>query len=57
MTGDQIEYPGDKSTQTAGSTTAKNLINSVISTLDAELLVIDVKTIYVNTPSEDSNIY
>jgi hypothetical protein len=30
--GDQIEYPGDKSTRTAGLTTAKNIINSVIST-------------------------
>jgi hypothetical protein len=31
--GDQIEYPGDKSTCTAGLTRAKILINSVISTL------------------------
>jgi hypothetical protein len=30
--GDQIEYPGDKSARTAGLTTAKILINSVIST-------------------------
>jgi hypothetical protein len=29
---DQIEYPGDKSTRTAGLTTAKILISSVIST-------------------------
>jgi hypothetical protein len=28
--GDQIEYPGDKSTRIAGLTTAKILINSVI---------------------------
>jgi hypothetical protein len=35
--GDQIEYPGDKSTRTAGLTTAKILINSVISTLGAKL--------------------
>jgi hypothetical protein len=34
---DHIEYPGDKSTHTAGLTTAKNLINSVISTLGATL--------------------
>jgi hypothetical protein len=32
--GDQIEYPGDKSTRTAGLTTEKILINSVISTLE-----------------------
>jgi hypothetical protein len=41
--GDQIEYPGDKSTCTAGLTTAKILINSVISTFGAKFLVIDIK--------------
>jgi hypothetical protein len=48
--GDQIEYPGDKSTRTAGSTIAKILINSVISTLGAKFLVIDIKEFYLNTP-------
>jgi hypothetical protein len=48
--GDQIEYPGDKSTRTAGLTTAKILINSVISTPGAKLLVIDIKKLCVNTP-------
>jgi hypothetical protein len=48
--GDQIEYPGDKSTRTAGLTTAKIIINSVISTLGAKFLVIDIKNFYVNTP-------
>jgi hypothetical protein len=48
--GDQIEYPGDKSTRTAGLTTAKNLINSIISTLGAKFLVIDIKNFYLNTP-------
>jgi hypothetical protein len=48
--GDQIEYPGDKSTRTAGLTTAKILINSVISTPGAKLLVIDINTFYLNTP-------
>jgi hypothetical protein len=48
--GDQIEYPGDKSTRTAGLTTAKILINSVISTLSAKFLVIDIKNFYLNTP-------
>jgi hypothetical protein len=55
--GDQIEYPGDKSTRTAGLTTAKILINSVISTLGAKFLVIDINNFYLNTPSEDSNIW
>jgi hypothetical protein len=50
MGGDQIEYPGDKSTRTAGLTTAKILINSVISTKGARLLVIDIKNFYLNTP-------
>jgi hypothetical protein len=48
--GDQIEYPGDKSTRTAGLTTAKILINSVISNLGAKFLVIDIKKFYLNTP-------
>jgi hypothetical protein len=48
--GDQIEYPGDKSTRTAGLTTAKFFINSVISTFGAKFLVIDIKNFYLNTP-------
>jgi hypothetical protein len=48
--GDQIEYPGDKSTRTAGLTTTKILINSVISTLGAKFLVIDINNFYLNTP-------
>jgi hypothetical protein len=48
--GDQIDYPGEKSTRTTGLTTAKILINSVISTLGAKFLVIDIKKTYLNTP-------
>jgi hypothetical protein len=48
--GDQIEYPGDKSTHTAGLTTEKILISSVISTLGAKFFVIDIKKFYLNTP-------
>jgi hypothetical protein len=48
--GDQIEYPGDKSTRTAGLTTAKILINSVISNPGAKFLVIDINKICLNTP-------
>jgi hypothetical protein len=55
--GNQIEYPGDKSTRTAGLTTAKILINSVISTPSAKFLVIDINNFYLNTPSDDSNIW
>jgi hypothetical protein len=31
-------------------TTAKNLINNVISTLGAKFLVLDIKNFYLNTP-------
>jgi hypothetical protein len=48
--GDQIEYPGDKSTRTAGITTATILINSVISNQGAKFLVIDIQNFYLNTP-------
>jgi hypothetical protein len=48
--GDQIEYPEDKSTRTAGLTTANILINSVISTQGAKFLVIDINNFYLNTP-------
>jgi hypothetical protein len=54
--GDQIKYPGDKSTRTAGLTTEKILINSVISTPGAKFLVIDIKNFYLNTLG-DSNIW
>jgi hypothetical protein len=47
---DQIEYPGDNSTRTAGLTKAKILINSVISTQGAKFLVIDINIFYLNTP-------
>jgi hypothetical protein len=55
--GDHIEYPGDKSTLTAGLTTAKILINSVILTPNAKFLVIDINNFYLNTPSDVSNIW
>jgi hypothetical protein len=48
--GDQIEYPGDKYTRTAGLTTSKILIISLISTKGAILLVVDIKLFYLNTP-------
>jgi hypothetical protein len=48
--GDRIEYPGDKSTVAAGLTTAKILINSVISTQGTKFLVIGINNFYLNTP-------
>jgi hypothetical protein len=55
--GDQIEYHGDKSTHTAGLTTAKILIKSLISTKGARLLVVDIKTSISTPPSQDWNIW
>jgi hypothetical protein len=48
--GGQIEYFGDKSTRTVGLTTAKILINSIISRKWARFLVVDIKNFYLNTP-------
>jgi hypothetical protein len=55
--GDQIEFPGDKSTRTAGLTTAIFFINSVISTLGAKFLVIDITTFYFEHPPRKIQIY
>jgi hypothetical protein len=55
--GNQIEYQGDKSTRTAGLTTAKIIINSVISTLGAKFLVNDINNFYLNTPPRTIRIY
>jgi hypothetical protein len=48
--GDKIEYPSQKSTRTAGLTTAKIPINHVNSTKGAIFLVICIKNFYLNTP-------
>jgi hypothetical protein len=48
--GDKINYPGDVSTKTAGLTTAKLLINSVLSTPGARCMVADIKDFYLNNP-------
>ena len=47
--GDKVEYPGDVSTPTSDLTTAKCLINSILSTSKAKGLCIDVKDFYLNT--------
>jgi hypothetical protein len=57
MGGDQIEHTGGKSTRTAGIATAKIIISSTISTKGERFLVIDIKKIYLNTPSVGMNIW
>ena len=50
--GDRIEYHGKVSTQTAELTTIKLLINSTLSTPNAEFMTMDIKDFYLNTPME-----
>jgi hypothetical protein len=49
VSGDQIIYPGDVSTKTAGLATAKILFNSVISIKDANFIMMDIKDFYLFT--------
>ncbi|KAI2490112.1 Reverse transcriptase (RNA-dependent DNA polymerase) [Fragilaria crotonensis] len=48
--GDKVDYPFDVSTKTADLTTAKLLINSVVSTPNAKFLTADLKDFYLGTP-------
>jgi hypothetical protein len=48
--GDRIDYPGKVSTPTADLTTCKMLFNSVISTLTALFMCLDIENFYLNTP-------
>jgi hypothetical protein len=50
--GNLIEYPGDVSTPTADTTTAKMVINSTISTPNAKFMCADIKDLYLGTPME-----
>ena len=50
--GDQVGYPGNVSTKTADITTAKILINSVLSTPKSKMVLTDLKDFYLGTPME-----
>jgi hypothetical protein len=50
MGGDRINYPDDCRTPTADMILFKILTNSIISTLNAKCLMIDIKDFYLNTP-------
>jgi hypothetical protein len=50
--GNLIDYPGDVSTPTADTTTAKMVINSTISTPNAKFMCADIKDFYLGTPME-----
>jgi hypothetical protein len=48
--GDKVDYPFDVSTKTGGLTTAKLIINSVVSTPEAKFCAFDIKDFYLCTP-------
>ena len=48
--GNLIDFPGDVSTPTADTTTAKLIINSTISTPGAKYMCGDIKNFYLGTP-------
>ena len=48
--GDQLEFQGDTSTETAGLEIAKMVFNSVVSTPEAKFMTIDISNMYLNTP-------
>lgn len=48
--GNLIDYPGDVSTPTADTTTAKLVVNSTISTPKAKYMCGDIKNFYLGTP-------
>ena len=48
--GDRINYPTDCSTPTANLLMIKLLLNSVISTPQANFLIMDIKNLYPSSP-------
>jgi hypothetical protein len=52
MGGDRLNYSGDitTSTSTANITTFKILINSILSTADASMMMMDINNYYLGTP-------
>ena len=55
--GNLINFDGDKSTRTADISTAKLVLNSVISTDNAKAACMDVKNFYLGTPMKDPSEY
>jgi hypothetical protein len=47
--GDKLDYSGEVATSTADITTFKILINSTLSTKDAEMMMMDIKNYYMDT--------
>jgi hypothetical protein len=53
--GDMLDYSGDVATSTAYTTTFKILINSTLSTADAAMMMMDIKTTTWELPCHDLN--
>jgi hypothetical protein len=49
--GGRLDYSGEVATSTADITTFKILINSTISTKDAEMMMMDIKHYYLGSAS------
>ena len=47
--GDQLEFQGNTSIETAGLETSKMVFNSVVSTPDAKFMTINIRNMYLNT--------
>ena len=50
--GNRISYPGDAGTPTTDLLTIKLLANSIVSTKNANMVTMDLKDFYLNTPME-----
>ncbi len=50
MDGNLVNYPGDCGTPTANLLTVKLLLNSIISTLNAKFMTLNLKDFYLMTP-------
>jgi hypothetical protein len=48
--GDRLDYNGETATSTADITTFKILINSTLSTKDAKMMMVEMKTYYFGNP-------
>jgi hypothetical protein len=48
--GNRLDYSGDFATSMADITTVKILINSTLSTKDADMMMMDIKNYYLGTP-------
>ena len=51
--GDQLEFQGDTSTESAGLETTNMVFNSVVSTPDGKFITTNFSNMYLNTPLQE----